>query len=368
VDNVDQVFSPGLLVYADRVQANLDRMIEMAGGADKLRPHVKTHKMPAIVELSIASGIIRFKSATISEAEMTTEAGAADVLLAAQPVGPNIGRFVKLVEQYPSCQLSCLVDDPSVVANLESAFQAAGSQGSVWIDIDVGMHRTGIAPSDAATELVCSIRASEHLRLAGIHVYDGHLHDTDSEKLRRQFDEVVKPFWIWFDEIQRASGNRLSLVAGGTPTSAFWQADARARQVKVETGAGTTVLWDAGQPTFSPSMPFEPAAVVLTRVISRPTEFDVCLDLGHKSIASEMPLPRVRWLNFDADHEVVGHNEEHMVLRTKLPCRIRCGDVLYGLPVHVCPTVALHQHAECVRDHRAIEKWPVVARNRMLSI
>lgn len=368
MSNVDQVYSPGLLVYVDRVQANLDRMIEMAGGAEKLRPHVKTHKMPAIVELSIASGITRFKSATIAEAEMTAEAGAVDVLLAVQPVGPNIGRFVKLIQRYPGCVFSCLVDDLSILASLDAAFELAGLRGSVWIDIDVGMHRTGIAPNDSATELVRAIQTSDHVRLAGIHVYDGHLHDTDSEELRRQFDEAVKPFWIWFEDIQRASGGQLNLVAGGTPTSAFWQADAQARQVKVETGAGTTVLWDAGQPTFSPSMPFKAAAAVLTRVISRPTEFDVCLDLGHKAIASEMPLPRVSWLNFDADHEVVGHNEEHMVLRTKQPCQLRCGDVLYGVPVHICPTVALHQHAECVLDHRAIEKWPVVARNRMLSI
>lgn len=368
MSNLDEVFSPGLLVYADRVQANLDRMIQLAGGADKLRPHVKTHKMPAIVEMSLAAGITRYKSATIAEAEMTAKVGAPDVLLAAQPVGPNIGRFVKLVERYPACKLSCLVDDLSVLGELESAFRVARLPGNIWIDLDVGMHRTGIAPSDAATELVHLIEASEHVRFAGVHVYDGHLHDTNSESLRQQFDETVKPFWVWFGEIQRASNDRLTLVAGGTPTSAFWQADARTRQVDVETGAGTTVLWDAGQPTFSPVMPYEPAAVVVTRVISRPTKFDVCLDLGHKSIASEMPLPRVSWLNFEADHEVVGHNEEHMVLRTKQPCLLQCGDALYGVPVHICPTVALHQHAECVRNHQAIEKWPVVARNRTLSL
>ncbi|MEO9591174.1 D-TA family PLP-dependent enzyme [Rhodopirellula bahusiensis] len=368
VEDVDQVFSPALLIYPDRVQANLDRMIEMAGGADRLRPHVKTHKMPAVVEMNIAAGITRFKAATIAEAEMTAAAGAKDVLLAVQPVGPNIQRFVRLVESYPSCEFSCLVDDSSILTQLETEFRAANVQGRVWLDLDVGMNRTGIAPSYAATELVRLIDASKHVRLAGLHVYDGHLHDTDTEHLKQQFDESTKPFWDWFGEVQRNLGHTVMLVAGGTPTSTFWQAESRSRNVESETGAGTTVLWDAGQPTFSPAMPFEPAALVMTRVISRPTEFDVCLDLGHKAVASEMPLPRVKWLNFDADHEVVGHNEEHMVLRMTRPSPLRCGDVLYGIPVHICPTVALHQHAECVKDHRVIEKWPVVARNRTLTI
>ncbi|WDQ18969.1 D-TA family PLP-dependent enzyme [Rhodopirellula sp. P2] len=367
-DNLDEVNSPALLVYPDRVQANLDRMIEMAGSSDRLRPHVKTHKMPAITQLNIAAGITRFKAATIAEAEMTAEAGAQDVLLAVQPVGPNVQRLVKLIKRYPGCLFSCLVDEPAVLVQLENAFQGAGVCGSVWLDINVGMNRTGIAPSAAASDLIRSLLSSEHVGFAGIHVYDGHLHDTDAERLKQQFDGVMKPFWAWLAESQRASGTRPRLVAGGTPTASFWQAEAGARQLEIETGAGTTVLWDAGQPTFSPAMPFEPAAVVVTRVISRPTESHVCLDLGHKSIASEMPLPRVKWLNWEEEHEVVGHNEEHLVLQTKERCSLRCGDVLYGVPVHICPTVALHQHAECVRDHRVSEQWQVVARDRKLTI
>ncbi|MFG0268295.1 MAG: D-TA family PLP-dependent enzyme [Rhodopirellula sp. JB055] len=368
VDNLNEVPSPALLVFPDRVQANLDRMIEAAGSAQLLRPHVKTHKMPAVTQMCIAAGITRFKAATIAEAEMTADAGASSVLLAVQPVGPNVQRFVKLMQRYPGCQFSCLVDDAAVLRQLERAFQEAGVQGDVWLDINVGMNRTGIAPSDAASDLVRSIVSSQHIGLAGIHVYDGHLHDTDAERLKRQFDEAMSPLWEWLSDCQQLVGAELELVAGGTPTAEFWRAEALSRQLQIETGAGTTVFWDAGQPTFSPPMAYEPAAVLMTRVISCPSESHVCVDLGHKAVASEMPLPRVKWLNWDERHEVVGHNEEHMVLQTENPCSLLCGDVLYGIPVHICPTVALHQHAECVRDHRVTDQWRVVARDRKLTI
>ncbi|MBM4120954.1 MAG: D-TA family PLP-dependent enzyme, partial [Nitrospira sp.] len=88
--NADAVASPALLLYPDRIEKNLQRMIAMAGGVDRLRPHVKTHKLPQVVALKRAAGIRRFKAATIAEAEMTAAAGGEDILLAYQPVGTNI--------------------------------------------------------------------------------------------------------------------------------------------------------------------------------------------------------------------------------------------------------------------------------------
>jgi D-serine deaminase-like pyridoxal phosphate-dependent protein len=90
VSDVAEVLSPSLLLYVDRVEENIRRMIGLAGDASRLRPHIKTHKLPEIVRLQLAHGITRFKCATLAEAEMAALAGAVDVLLAYQPVGPNI--------------------------------------------------------------------------------------------------------------------------------------------------------------------------------------------------------------------------------------------------------------------------------------
>src|SRR5262245_56904457 len=101
VANVAQVDSPALLVYADRVRENIARMLRYAGGAERLRPHVKTHKMAQVVEMQLEAGIQRFKCATLAEAEMVAQCGATDVFLAYQLLGPKIDRFAALIKAYP---------------------------------------------------------------------------------------------------------------------------------------------------------------------------------------------------------------------------------------------------------------------------
>src|SRR5688572_31248671 len=116
--NETEASSPGLLVYPDRVDANLRRMLAIVGDAARLRPHIKTHKLPQIVARQVALGISRCKAATIAEAEMAAKAGVTDVLLAAQLVGPNVARFLALMRAFPAVRFSTLVDDRGVVSEL----------------------------------------------------------------------------------------------------------------------------------------------------------------------------------------------------------------------------------------------------------
>jgi len=132
-------------------------------------------------------------------------------------------------------------------------------------------------------------------------------------------------------------------------------------------GAGTPALWDFGQAEISPDLDYLNAAVLLSRVISRPAEDRICLDLGYKAVASEMPQPRVRWFGLE-DAPVVMQSEEHLVLQTSQADAFPVGQVLYGIPRHICPTVALYSEVWCVREGRAVERWPVVARARRLTI
>jgi D-serine deaminase-like pyridoxal phosphate-dependent protein len=118
VENVADIPSPALLVYPDRVERNIRRMIEIAGGVGRLRPHMKTNKLREVVRMHLDQGITRFKCATIAEAEMAAAAGAPDVLLAYQPVGPNVKRFVHLVETFSGTQFSAVVDDEATIRAL----------------------------------------------------------------------------------------------------------------------------------------------------------------------------------------------------------------------------------------------------------
>jgi D-serine deaminase-like pyridoxal phosphate-dependent protein len=111
-----------------------------------------------------------------------------------------------------------------------------------------------------------------------------------------------------------------------------------------------------------------PAAVLFTRVVSRPTANRVTFDLGTKAVASDPPMARRVHLLDVPVYEVVGHNEEHLIIETPDAGRFTPGDVAYALPGHVCPTVALHREAHVVEGGRITDHWPIVARDRVLTV
>ena len=362
VENVADIPSPALLVYPDRVEQNIRRMIEIAGGVDRLRPHMKTNKLREVVRMHLDQGITRFKCATIAEAEMAAAAGAPDVLLAYQPVGPNVKRFVHLVETFSGTRFSALADDEATIRALSDEAIRAGVTVDLFLDLDGGMHRTGIAPGARAVELYRLLSTLPGLRAAGLHMYDGHIHDTDLEIRRKASDEAFARVQEMRDALAAAGVAVPAIVVGGTPTFPL-----HASRTGVECSPGTTVFWDAGYGTILPDLDFAPAIALLTRVISRPAPNRLCLDLGHKAVASENPHPRVKLFGLE-DATAVGHSEEHLVLETDRAADFPVGSTLYGLPWHVCPTVALHGEAVVVRNGRAEGRWQIVARARTITI
>ena len=362
VENVADIPSPALLVYPDRVDQNIRRMIEIAGGVERLRPHMKTNKLREVVRMHLDRGITRFKCATIAEAEMAAAAGAPDVLLAYQPVGPNVQRFVHLVETFSGTRFSAVVDDEPTIRALSDAAAPAGVTLNLFLDLDGGMHRTGIAPGDRAVELYRLLSALPGLHAAGLHMYDGHIHDTDLDDRRKASDEAFAHVQKMRDALAAAGLAVPTVVVGGTPTFPLYAA-----RTDVECSPGTTVFWDFGYSTILPDLDFAPAVVLLTRVISRPEQNRLCLDLGHKAVASENPHPRVKVFGLE-DATPVGHSEEHLILETDRAADFPVGSPLYGLPWHVCPTVALHNEAVVIRNGRAGERWQIVARARALTI
>ena len=363
VANAADIASPTVLIYPDRIAANLRRMIDWVGGdPSRLRPHVKTHKLPQVVAMKLAAGITKFKASTIAEVEMVAAAGGRDIVLAYQPVGPNVNRLIRLIGAYRAATFAALADDPHVVQTIGRAATDAGVVVRLYVDLNVGMDRTGIMPGDAAFDLYRLLCDTAGVEAAGLHAYDGHLTDADYERLVKRSSATFGPVWQLRDRLRSAGLAVPGLIASGTPTSKVIAA-----QNGTEVSAGTTVLWDAGQAKICPDLQFEHAALLLTRVISRPAADRLCLDLGHKAVASEFDPPRVVLLGLE-DAVPVTHSEEHLVIQTDRATAYPPGTVVYGVPHHVCPTMALHQSAWCVRDGRAVETWDITARNRCLTI
>ena len=362
IANADSIDSPALMLYPERIEKNLQRMITMAGGADRLRPHVKTHKLPQVVALKRAAGIRRFKASTIAEAEMTASAGGEDILLAYQPVGTNVERLAELMRRFPQTRFATLVDDARNLATIAKVAAQRGVVFELYIDLNVGMNRTGIAPGEAAASLYRSLCGTPSLKAGGLHAYDGHLHEPDAAVLAKAADLAFAPVWKLRDRLRAEGLPVRRVIASGTPTFALL-----AQHEDVEVGAGTTVLWDFGQEDVCPQHHFLNAAVLFTRVVSKPQPDLLCIDLGHKAVASEMPHPRVKLIGLE-DAAAVTHSEEHLVVRSSRAADYRVGDVVYGIPFHICPTVALHSEVWAVRDGLAAESWPVVSRARRITV
>ena len=154
-------------MYPDRAEENLRRLIAIAGGISRLRPHMKTHKLPEIARMHVALGLTRVKCATIAEAEMLAAEGLSDVLLAYQPVGPAVGRLLRLAQTYPAVTFRAVVDDDAAARALGAAFAGAGRTIDLLVDLDVGMHRTGIDPEPGAAAVSPCWRRCPASRPAG---------------------------------------------------------------------------------------------------------------------------------------------------------------------------------------------------------
>lgn len=337
-------------------------MIAVAGSPERLRPHVKTHKMPELVRMQMKHGISKFKCATIAEAEMVATCNAPDILLAMQPVGPNLERFFRLKREFDNSDISCIADDEEIIDEISAMAVKTGLKTRVWLDINAGMNRTGVLPGKKAEELYMKILASPMLVAAGLHVYDGHIHEHDLSLRRKMCNESFAPVSALIDSLRKKRVPQISIVAGGTPSFPV-----HAEYKGAELSPGTLLLWDQGYSDSFTDMSFLHAAVLLTRVVSKPADDLLCVDLGHKAVASEMPHPRVKILGLD-NYIFAGHNEEHLVIRTSEASKYKTGDVLYCIPWHICPTMDRHDFATVIINNEAVAQWKIEARKRKITI
>lgn len=362
IDDPAGLLSPSLVVFAEVVRANLRAMVAMAGGADRLRPHAKTHKMPAVIRLLGEYGISKHKCATIAEAEMIAQAGGADVLLAYPLVGPNLPRFARLIESYPATTFRAVVEDEAGARALD-AIGSPDRPVSTLVDLDLGMGRTGIDPgsADAVCGLVDRLKA---LRFDGLHGYDGHVREPGIVGRRAEAGPGLRGMLGLRDRLIGRGIKVRRLVLGGTPS---FPVHAGLDLPGVELSPGTGVFHDAGYGAKFPDLPFTPAALLLTRVVSRPRAGRLCLDLGHKAVAADPIGARLSLLGVEGA-TLGGQSEEHLIVESADSDRYPPGTPLLAIPTHVCPTCALHGWAYVIEGGKPVDRWQVTARDRVLTI
>jgi D-serine deaminase-like pyridoxal phosphate-dependent protein len=362
IADINNLDTPALAVYPERVKRNIVMLKSMIGDVSRLRPHAKTHKNREVTGLLLEAGITKFKCATIAEAEILAICQAPDVLLAYQPVGPKLERFVNLILSFPNTKFSCLVDHITAAEEISTAALNNNIRVPVYIDLNVGQNRTGIEPG-GALQLYQDCDRLPGIKAIGLHAYDGHLHDADLQTRTEKCDACFQPVIELKEKIIKLGYPEPIIIAGGSPTFPI-----HAKRKMVECSPGTFVYWDRGYQVLAAEQPFMSAALVIARVISLPDDTKICLDLGHKSVAAENELSkRVYFLNAP-ELTFVSQSEEHLVAEAGAAHKFKVGDVLYGLPYHICPTVALYERAITVEDGHVTGQWKNIARDRKITI
>ncbi|HVW12909.1 MAG TPA: D-TA family PLP-dependent enzyme [Mucilaginibacter sp.] len=362
ISDVESLDSPALVIYRERVKENIRLLTGMIDDVSRLRPHVKTNKCVEAVQLMLDAGITKFKCATIAEAEMLGMCKAPDALLAYQPAGPKLGRLIKLIKTYPDTKYSCLVDNITSATNISETAVQNGLQIDVYIDLNVGQNRTGIIPGDAL-QLYIDCQSLDGIKLIGLHAYDGHLHEADLQARTIACNLAYEPVAQLQREIVAKNLPEPIIVAGGSPTFPI-----HAKREKIECSPGTLIYWDRGYSIVCAEQPFSPAALVISRVISLPDKTKVCLDVGHKSVSAENDLSKRIYFINAPELKMISQSEEHLVCEAVEGHQYKVGDVLYGMPYHVCPTIALYERAITIENHKITGEWKNIARDRKINI
>jgi len=356
--NPDTVETPCLLAFPAAIHRNIDRMAEQLGGLKRIRPHIKTHKCNQVVRLLMGRGIDKFKCALVSEARLLIECGATDILLAYPVVGPAAGRLASLLAEHRDARVMVTVDDAGSAAALNEACRRYDRPVDVLVDLDVGMHRTGVHPSEA-TALARAVREMSHLRLRGLHAYDGHIRDNDLSIRRKAVETAMseplrlKHEWAALGFVE----GPLLLSTSGTLSFVV----AKDIDGIDEVSPGTWVFWDVAYDEIDGHR-FDFAGLVASRVISRPTPDTVTLDAGSKGLSRDITGPPlvINRPGLVPDRA----NEEHQV------CRWRgdgpapsIGEVVLLAPRHICTTVYLYGHFHVVENGRIVDRWPILCRH-----
>ena len=352
---VGAIDTPALVVDLDAMKRNLSRMAEFAKKHDvRWRPHAKMHKSSAIARLQMQAGAVGVCVQKTAEAEAMVAGGVWNVFITNEVIAPaKLARVARLAHRVAAenGQLAIAVDSTEGIQRLAQAMneaRVAGNAGAVidvFVEIDVGQGRCGVAPGRSAVDLVHEIRKHPALRFAGLQAYHGRAQHLRTARERRDVIAVAAQDAAFTRKLIEAEGVPVDLITGAGTGSMVCEA---ASGVYGELQAGSFLFMDADYAQNEPDAAqprFEHALFVKTQVISSSLRHAVC-DAGHKAHAIDSGLPRVH--SFDAERELEYANggDEHGILRpagasVRVP---EIGRMLWLIPGHCDPTVNLHDH------------------------
>ena len=357
IQGLQQIDTPALLLDLDAFDSNVKRISETCLKAGiGWRPHIKGIKTPELVARLLAAGAHGATCAKLGEAEVMTDAGIGNLLIANQIVGPvKIARLVSLRRR---ADIMVAVDSVENVRELSRAMNSCGLRLRVVIEVDIGIRRAGVLPGNPVLELAKAIAAEPAIQLCGVMGWEGHAAGlTDPDAKRDAVRQAVANL-VTSAEMCRAAGLPCDIVScGGTGT----YLDSAQQPGVTEIQAGGGVFGDVHYRThYGIDHPF--ALTVLTTITSRPNPTRIICDAGKKAMSGDMALPdpiglqSIRSVRLSAEHVTVELDEPDAARRV--------GDTLEFVVGYSDTTVHLHDRIYALRGGQIEASWPIAAAGR----
>ena len=355
---LQDVDTPALIVDLDAFEANLATLGKTLKGHDvRARPHAKTHKCPEIARRQIAAGAVGVCCQKVSEAEAMVEGGIGDVLISNEVVGAR--KIERLAELSRRARIGVCVDNSENVRQIA----ASGAKLDVYVELEVGMRRCGIAPGQPAVDLARQIMNSGNLRFAGLQAYHGRAQHVRSLAERRAIiKKAAADVRLTKELLQKDRIDCPTVTGAGSGTY----------MMEVESGAwdevqpGSYVFMDAdyARNEWAAPLPrFEHALFVLSTVMSRPGPERAIVDAGLKASSVDSGMPTV-WHRSGLDY--VQASDEHGKIEIAAGAAAPAlGEKLLLVPGHCDPTVNLYDWYVCIRAGVVEALWPITARGAL---
>ena len=366
-DLVDEMMeTPRVYIDGARMRANIEKMAAIAQRSGvALRPHVKTHKIPAIARAQVEAGAAGITVAKVTEAEVMADGGLGDIFIAYPLVTEaKIRRALALSRRLE--RLIVGVDSLEGARRLSAA--AEDHTLEVRLEVDTGLRRTGVA-IDEAVELAEEIEAFDNLDLGGIYTYRGAVLSTSPTLDRKGAGLEEGELMVSLAARMRERGIEVRDVSlGSTPTAEY----AAGVEGVTEIRPGTYIFYDRMQARLGACSLDECAVSVVCTVVSTPSEDLAVIDGGSKTFATDVQ-PGTEPLRLEGFGHVVGHEgatlerltEEHGMLAVRGEDDLEVGDTLWIIPNHVCSTVNLHDAVYLLNGDGAVEELRVEARGKV---
>ncbi len=364
VHDAQALSTPSLLIYAEMIDANIAAALRMMkGDVNRWRPHLKTAKLGYTMRRMVEKGVRAAKCSTTLELVAALDAGMEDMVVAFPMMGANAARVRAIAAAHPDRKVSALVEGPDQLAEWK------GSSVGVFVDLNSGMNRTGMA-EDRFEDVRGFVEQVLHagLDFRGLHHYDGQIHNTEAAAATTAYEGYARLLAL-IGHLEECGIEVSEVITSGTPAMphALLFAGFNGAEFVHRVSPGTIIYNDRSSLKELPNYGFVPAALVLSTVVSRPLANRVTCDAGHKAVSADAGVPTCEALGWPG---LVGlkPSEEHLPIETsgaKTPAR---GEMLYLLPTHVCPTVNNFDRAMIIRDGKVETIEPVTARGREIFV